>query len=288
MRFDRKTFFDGFRDRIDATIEQEQVDGCEFLLAGFERGKWDIRQIAYFLATVFHETAGSMQPVEEGYYLGSKARVQKFQKTLRYYPYFGRGFVQLTWKTNYKKAGDTFGVDLVKNPEKALDPEIAFQSLTVGMTRGWYGKKLSDFINAKTTDYVNARQTVNRMDKAGLIAGYAKSFEKILRSSAAAQPKPDGSFNQPDEPTTPGGQASPDPQGERHWETLDAKTIRRPERGEKMDWTETERVVREYVDAVREGEGESRLSKYEYAIFEAAVEAVFGEDIWDEINDLLE
>lgn len=185
MRFDRKTFFEGFRDRLDSTIEQEQVDGLEFLLSRFESDpQWrDVRHIAYGLATVFHETAGSFQPVEEGYYLGRRAKA--FQKTLRYYPHFGRGYVQLTWPANYKKAGKAFGVDLMGNPDLALDPDIAFKCLG-GMFLGWYGAKLGTYINANKTDYVNARRCVNILDKAGLIAGYARSFEKILRSSAAA------------------------------------------------------------------------------------------------------
>lgn len=199
MRFDRKKFFDGFRLHLDPTIEQEQVDGLEFLLGEFESEPlWkDIRHIAYALATVFHETAGSFQPVVEGYYLakteppdyaGKTKRVRAFQKTLRYYPYFGRGYVQLTWKSNYEKAGKAIGVDLVSDPDKALEPKIAFQALSFGLFRGWYGAKLTTHINANKTDYVNARRSVNVLDKAGLIAGYARQFEKILRASAADDP----------------------------------------------------------------------------------------------------
>lgn len=188
MLFDRKRFFDGFRERIDATIEQEQVDGLEFLLGRFETDDhWkDVRHIAYALATVFHETAHSFQPVEEGYYLGSRAKVTKFQKTLRYYPYFGRGYVQLTWPENYETAGEALGIDLIGKPQLALDKNVAFDVLTLGLFRGWFGNKITTHINDKKTDYVHARKCVNAMDKAGLIAGYARSFEKILKDSAAA------------------------------------------------------------------------------------------------------
>lgn len=212
MRFNRKQFFDGLRKRIDETISQEQVDGLEFLLGEFETDPhWvDLRHIAYALATVFHETAGSFQPVEEGYYLGSKERVEKFQKTLRYFPYFGRGYVQLTWRTNYEKAGRAIDVDLVGNPELALKADIAFRVLTLGLFRGWYGGKLTTYINETKCDYVNARRCVNGRDKAGLIAGYAKSFEKILRASKlSAEPssRPDESLILTSDSTTPGGQA---------------------------------------------------------------------------------
>lgn len=191
MNFDRKTFFDGFRNDIDSSISAEQVDGIEFLLGKIEADpKWkDVRHIAYALATVYHETAGSFQPVEEGYYLGSSARVKRFQKTLRYFPYFGRGYVQTTWKKNYERVDKAFGTDTVNHPELALDPKIAYQTMTAGMHEGWFtGKKLSDYIKAQFCDYKNARRIINGVDKAALIAGYAKQFEKILRDSSAAHP----------------------------------------------------------------------------------------------------
>ena len=41
------------------------------------------------------------------------------------FKYRGRGMIQLTGKSNYKKYGDMIGVDLVKNPDLANDPVIA-------------------------------------------------------------------------------------------------------------------------------------------------------------------
>lgn len=184
-----KTFFDQFKQHFDASLDQAQVDGIEFLITSFENdNRWaDIRHIAYALATIYHETAGSMQPVEEGYYLGKRAKA--FQKTLRYYPFFGRGYVQLTWKTNYERAGKALGIDLVNKPELALSKEVSYQVLTRGMFGAWFTKhRLTDHINDVKCDYVNARRIINGTDKAGLIAGYAKTFERILVS--ATSPKP--------------------------------------------------------------------------------------------------
>lgn len=188
MKFDRKTFFDGVKERLDPTLNQVQVEGFEFLLGQFEAEPlWsDVRHTAYALATVWHETAYSMQPVEECYYLGSRSKVRAAQKKLRYFPYFGRGYVQLTWGKNYEKAGKKLGVDLVADPGLALDPVIAFKVMTFGMFEGWFtGVKLKNFIHDDKCDYVNARKIINGLDKAGVIAGYARSFEKILKSSAA-------------------------------------------------------------------------------------------------------
>lgn len=41
------------------------------------------------------------------------------------YKYRGRGYNQLTFKGSYKAIGDKIGVDLVKNPDKANDPQVA-------------------------------------------------------------------------------------------------------------------------------------------------------------------
>ena len=41
------------------------------------------------------------------------------------FKYRGRGFIQLTGKSNYEKYGKIIGVDLVNNPELANNPEIA-------------------------------------------------------------------------------------------------------------------------------------------------------------------
>jgi hypothetical protein len=73
--------------------------------------------------------------------------------------------------------GDIIGVNLVNNPEKALDIDIAAQVRLIGMIRGIFtGKKLSDYFSPAIEDWVNARRIVNGTDKANLIAGYAKQY----------------------------------------------------------------------------------------------------------------
>ena len=51
------------------------------------------------------------------------------------YTYRGRGFIQLTGKANYIKAGVGLGIDLVRNPDLASDPIIA------AMIAGLYWKE---------------------------------------------------------------------------------------------------------------------------------------------------
>lgn len=131
-------------------------------------------QVAYVLATAFHETAHTMKPVRE--YGG-----EKYLKKKRYYPYVGMGYVQLTWRANYQKASKKLGVDFVKYPKKLLIPEFAAEILVAGMVEGWFtGKTLSDYITLQKSDYKNARRIINGIDKRHLIASHAKSYEKAL------------------------------------------------------------------------------------------------------------
>ena len=143
-------------------------------------------QAAYILATASHESL--FAPVEEGYYLGAKAK--EFQRGLRYYPYYGRGFVQLTWKYNYQwatkalnkaKLGGRDDWDLVNDLDQALDPHAAAYIMIKGMMEGHFGARLDKYINRVRQDYYNARRSVNILDKAKLIAGYAEWYEKKIK-----------------------------------------------------------------------------------------------------------
>lgn len=130
-------------------------------------------QIAYVLATTQWETNQTFQPVREAYWLSEAWR----KKNLRYYPYYGRGYVQLTWKNNYEKYSHMLGVDLVGDPDKAMKPGIALFVLVHGFKTGAFtGRKISDYINSHQADFIGARRCINGTDKAHAIADLAKSF----------------------------------------------------------------------------------------------------------------
>jgi len=132
-------------------------------------------QIKYIIATAIWETNHSCLPVKEAFWLDEEWR----KKHLRYYPYYGRGFVQLTWEQNYKKFSKLLGVDLVKSPDLALDEKNAVKILVIGMKNGLFsGKKLEDFMekNGKL-DFKKARRIVNGNDRAELIAGMANKVK---------------------------------------------------------------------------------------------------------------
>lgn len=137
-------------------------------------------QCAYVLSTACWETAHTMKPVEEAYWVPNAAEWRK--KHLRYYPWFGRGFVQLTWLKNYELATDKTGVDLISHPEKALDPDVACEIAVTGMREGWFtGKKLSDYITLEKSSFRQARRIINGTDKAQSIADLAKLYDVALK-----------------------------------------------------------------------------------------------------------
>ena len=134
-------------------------------------GDKDYRKLVYILATSWHESR--LQSIREYKAAVGTEIWEKYQKY--YWPsgYYGRGFAQLTWRGNYEKMGNWLGIDLVNNPDLALEPEIGAKILVYGMMNGSFtGKRLSDYINANEADYYNARRTVNGTFAANLIEGH--------------------------------------------------------------------------------------------------------------------
>lgn len=147
-------------------------------------------QCAYVLATAYWETAQTMKPVKEAYWLSEQWR----KDNLRYYPWYGRGYVQLTWEENYAKAQGELGIGtvLTADPDNALKPEYATQIIVQGMIDGWFtGKKLSDYITLQASDFYNARRIVNGTDKASTIADIAKAYDAALLADGYGVEGPD-------------------------------------------------------------------------------------------------
>jgi len=131
-------------------------------------------QIQYVIATVQHETNNTFKPVKEAYWLSEAWR----KRNLRYYPYYGRGFVQITWESNYEKFGKLLNVDLVNSPDLALETEIAIFILVYGMKHGTFtGKKLDDYFNDSGSNFIGARKIINGTDKDKKIALLAQKVK---------------------------------------------------------------------------------------------------------------
>ena len=200
--YDRKKFFDGLRKFAGGRLSENQVKGAEAILNEWEsrHPHGDTRQLAYILATAWHETGGRLEPVRETFAKSDAEAIRRLRnrRYARVDPstgkaYFGRGFVQLTWKRNYERMSKIVGKDLVNNPDLVLDLETSSVVLIEGMLRGLFtGKALGDYVNHVKKDYVNARRVVNGLDRAKKIAKYAKKFEKILfkaKTEKASEPK---------------------------------------------------------------------------------------------------
>jgi predicted chitinase len=134
-------------------------------------------QIAYILATTQWETNQTFEPVREAYWLDDNWR----KKHLAYYPFYGRGFVQLTWRNNYEKYSSMLDIDMVNDPDIAMQHNVALFVLVHGFKTGTFtGRKITDFIDETKTDFVRARRCINGNDKAHEIADLAKKFLATL------------------------------------------------------------------------------------------------------------
>lgn len=197
MKFDRDVYFDQVRDEFfGGSMTQEQVDGQNAILSCWEYQLLgtpmdDLRWLAYMLATAYHETAQRMWPIEE--YGKGKDHEYGEADPETGQAYYGRGFVQLTWRDNYHRATVALGLvdqrDLEWHAERALDLMIASRVMFRGMAEGWFtGKMLGDYFNEEDDDPVNARQIVNGNDCDELIAGYHDKFMVALVASQETEP----------------------------------------------------------------------------------------------------
>ena len=179
-------------------LKQSQVNGINFILDEWEKSEFtDLRWLAYMLGTCFHETAETMQPIHEygndSYFTRlygiegnnpNRAKRMGNTKIGDGIIYCGRGFVQLTWKNNYKRMGDLLGIDLVNNPDLAMGPGIAVKIMFLGMTsekkNTFSGVNLSQYFNEDIEDWEGARKIINGTDHKELLAETSIKFYKAL------------------------------------------------------------------------------------------------------------
>jgi hypothetical protein len=197
MPINRGFLFDYARlNLFDGKMSQSQADGISKILDAWEPqlSGMDDRWLAYMLGTVHHETGRTMQPVRETFaktdegaikILDKAWKAKKLTWVLKPYwridengkSWLGRGLVQLTHKANYVNMGKLIGIDLVSRPDVAMQPETAVKIMTHGMMQGAFtGRKLGDFFNQARADWRNARSIINGVERADLVASYAKKY----------------------------------------------------------------------------------------------------------------
>lgn len=187
-------------------IIKSEFEGCDAIIKACSVAGWPVSYVAYALATAYHETAHTMQPIKE---LGGTAyftrmydikgnRPAKARELGNLTPgdgarYPGMGYVQLTGKNNYAKATAKLRdlgieVDLVAHPERAMDPHIAALIMVYGMEEGWFtSRKLPDDLPlrgpATVRQFVLSRDIINGTDKDDEIAAYAIDFQTGLQQA---------------------------------------------------------------------------------------------------------
>jgi hypothetical protein len=201
----RPFFFDHVRNALfGGKLRQSQVDGLNFILDTWERDypDSDDRWLAYALATTHHETDMKMQPINE--YGGNKYFFDRYDPEGTHpdiarrlgntqpgdgVRFHGRGFVQLTGRANYTGMQRQFTIDLIAsdaNADRVLRPPLAADIMFYGMESGVFtGKKFSDYFNATTEDWVNARRIINGTDKANTIAGFGRAYYAAISYTTA-------------------------------------------------------------------------------------------------------
>jgi len=153
FKYDHKQFFDSYRSHF-GPLTQDLVDALEFLLDKIENDirfpgtDTDRRKIAYCLATFQWETAHTMRPIDEHgspeyfeSHYGPQTKVGQLLGNTQLgdgNQFHGRGYVQLTGRNNYNRAGELTTTDLLNHPEQAKEPNLAYQIAIQGMIDGWF------------------------------------------------------------------------------------------------------------------------------------------------------
>lgn len=202
MTYNKTDFFNATRGNHDTpgimgpTLDGNEVAGAEAVIDAMKG--LPVSWVAYALATAWHETSHTMLPIREyggaRYFMrmydvsGERPKLAKDNGNTTVGDgkvYYGRGYVQLTWKDNYEKAGKKLDYPMVGNPDLALRPDIAAQIMRFGMVEGWFtGKAFKDYLPsdkpANRASFGQARRIINGTDDADLIAGYAVRFQDAL------------------------------------------------------------------------------------------------------------
>lgn len=203
---DEGRFYDWLRDNdmLGPVITPDEFKGCDAITRACAEARWPLSWTAYALATAYHETAHTMMPVLEAYWLSPAKRAAYYRRMYDIqgarpakarelgnvnpgdgarFP--GRGYPQLTGRTNYLKAGTALGIDLIANPDLALKPSVAAQIMVRGMREGWFtSADIDDDLpatgQATLQEFTRSRDIINGTDKQKLIAEYALDWQSAL------------------------------------------------------------------------------------------------------------
>ena len=151
-------------------------------------------ELAQFLAQCEHES-GDFSHMEE---LGGEKYLAKYDPDVNPAKakslgnteagdgarYKGRGFIQITGKANYTKAGEALGIDLVNNPEQAANPDVAAKIAV------WYWQnRVAPYVqNFADTRGVTKRINPGLQGLQDREANFKDYYQQMSPRTAAAQP----------------------------------------------------------------------------------------------------
>lgn len=167
--FQSETFTQIQLDCIEETLKQSILMGL------------DSNQTAYVLATFWHESRFLLHPEEfaSGAAYEGRADLGNTQPGdgIRFK---GRGAAQITGRRNYTNVSKLFKIDCVNNPD-TLETIVSVKPCIHFMMKGLFtGRKLTKYDLKTSSGVINARRTVNGLDRAELIAGYFYDIQKAL------------------------------------------------------------------------------------------------------------
>ncbi|RYE98432.1 MAG: glycoside hydrolase [Oxalobacteraceae bacterium] len=135
-------------------------------------------RIKHFLGQASHETDGFATLVEYASGRAYEGRKDLGNTVAGYgVKYKGRGIFQLTGFSNYKIFGEKLGVDLVRHPDLAADPQWAVMTAC----EYWANRKLNTYADADDI------RTITKKINGGL-NGYD---DRVIRTANAAKAMPD-------------------------------------------------------------------------------------------------
>ncbi|WP_105432322.1 hypothetical protein [Neorhizobium sp. T6_25] len=202
MAHNRHAFFDLVRTKLfKGRLAAAQVEGMTAILDAWREsdGQGEAQPLSYVLATAFHETAATMQPVRETLAASDRSAIARLDeafaagrlgsvKTPYWRPdadgksWLGRGLVQLTHRRNYEAMSAVTGIDLVADPGRAMEMPVSVAILIEGMRRGSFtGRRLGDYFGQGRAEWVGARKIINGNDRADLVARHARLFAEALQ-----------------------------------------------------------------------------------------------------------
>jgi hypothetical protein len=145
----------------------------------------DANHIAYVLASAHHESGmgAAMTEHDSGQRYEGRADLGNTQAGDG--PrYRGRGFVQITGRSNYTRYSRLMNEDMVNHPERAADPDVSARFTVDGMVNGTFTNLTGGIARFNRPegayDFVHARQLVNGMDRAEAIAIIAGQYRQVM------------------------------------------------------------------------------------------------------------